>query len=309
MQQFQLRQQQASAQAAAIRNSQAAGNVSQTVQFHPIPLATFSQIPGAIPHSYSSSGRVLTPAEMQTRFNTRLTPLAQAYANMNALGFILVPAANDGAPFDIDSTHRGIPSNPNGFQIRDHLSVEQRRAILERLLVFTTYHGEDAGNTPAATTTTQQQPPTEEEIPVDRKDPPMVEEAIEDDDSDNDGDAVQNHLESGTHQETAHAATQDEPVDFAFPLHEEPEAIEKTCAICLDEFETGEPINDVSKCPHVFHRECLLSWLDRHNVCPCCRRPMVTETDWQSAAGATNTIQEADSENSNRATIQYGGGT
>jgi hypothetical protein len=65
---------------------------------------------------------------------------------------------------------------------------------------------------------------------------------------------------------------------LAFPSHEEPS--ETCCAICLDDFADGEMVNDRQKCPHHFHRACLMSWLDRHSVCPCCRRVMVTESEW-----------------------------
>lgn len=46
-----------------------------------------------------------------------------------------------------------------------------------------------------------------------------------------------------------------------------------TCAICLDEIETGVRIK---RCRHVFHRECIFNWVSNsptHTVacCPECR--------------------------------------
>lgn len=105
---------------------------------------------------------------------------------------------------------------------------------------------------------------------------------------------------------------------YAFPLHEEPETPEKTCAICLDDFGTcipmnvlvcvryriltsqkveGESINDTSRCPHVFHKACLMEWLDKHDMCPCCRCTMITDIEWRRAASegditATNDTEE-----------------
>jgi hypothetical protein len=73
-----------------------------------------------------------------------------------------------------------------------------------------------------------------------------------------------------------------DPLTAAVPAHEEP--IEPNCcAICLDSFIDGEQINQTSECPHFFHKDCLLGWLDQHDVCPCCRRVMVTEQEWKRA--------------------------
>jgi hypothetical protein len=50
----------------------------------------------------------------------------------------------------------------------------------------------------------------------------------------------------------------------------------------------GEIINDNSKCPHVFHKACLIAWLDMHDVCPCCRCTMITDSEWRHAAAHTS---------------------
>ena len=73
-----------------------------------------------------------------------------------------------------------------------------------------------------------------------------------------------------------------EPMSIAIPGHEEP-IDDNTCAICLDQFLDGELINDSTECQHFFHKDCLFGWLDQHDVCPCCRRTMVTEQDWKTA--------------------------
>ena len=73
-----------------------------------------------------------------------------------------------------------------------------------------------------------------------------------------------------------------EPMSIAIPGHEEP-VDDNTCAICLDQFLDGELINDSIECQHFFHKDCLFGWLDQHDVCPCCRRTMVTEQDWKRA--------------------------
>jgi hypothetical protein len=73
-----------------------------------------------------------------------------------------------------------------------------------------------------------------------------------------------------------------DPTSIVIPSHEEPQD-DNTCAICLDAFSDGELISGASECRHYFHKDCLLGWLDQHNVCPCCRRTMVTEQDWKRA--------------------------
>jgi len=57
-------------------------------------------------------------------------------------------------------------------------------------------------------------------------------------------------IEEGNSTEP-HAEQEPGPVQsYAFPLHEEPEEPEKTCAICLDEFGECLLVNAI-----MFHRE------------------------------------------------------
>ncbi|CAN8259495.1 unnamed protein product [Cochlearia groenlandica] len=42
------------------------------------------------------------------------------------------------------------------------------------------------------------------------------------------------------------------------------------CTVCLDGFEIGIEAKEMP-CKHVFHRECLLPWLELHSSCPVCR--------------------------------------
>jgi hypothetical protein len=59
------------------------------------------------------------------------------------------------------------------------------------------------------------------------------------------------------------------------------------CGICLDEFST-EPDATVlhsPTCPHDFHKDCIMDWLQRHGTreCPCCRVAMITEDEvWEA---------------------------
>ncbi|GAB4859691.1 hypothetical protein Ancab_011170 [Ancistrocladus abbreviatus] len=43
------------------------------------------------------------------------------------------------------------------------------------------------------------------------------------------------------------------------------------CAICLSEFEEKERVKVIPSCGHVFHEECIDTWLSSHVTCPLCR--------------------------------------
>lgn len=40
---------------------------------------------------------------------------------------------------------------------------------------------------------------------------------------------------------------------------------EPVCSICLVEYEPTDAVFRSKSCPHMFHRECLFSWLERRN--------------------------------------------
>ncbi|KAK1288528.1 E3 ubiquitin-protein ligase ATL6 [Acorus calamus] len=49
------------------------------------------------------------------------------------------------------------------------------------------------------------------------------------------------------------------------------------CAICINEFEDDETLRLLPKCDHVFHTECIDTWLATHTTCPVCRSNLVPD--------------------------------
>ncbi len=50
-----------------------------------------------------------------------------------------------------------------------------------------------------------------------------------------------------------------------------------SCIICTEGFQIGRKVMRLPLCSHVFHEECALSWLTKHNTCPFCRRELPAE--------------------------------
>lgn len=188
-----------------------------------------------------------------------------AFHQLNSMGLLIVPQDQSGAA-------------ENGH-IRERLSSDERKAVLEEILDFTPYHSK-----------IQQDGEGEVDITMSNESSQYVEEK-------------ESALEEGDIESGESDATTDNDIDtavtprgsIAFPAHEAPEVPETTCAICLDEFEDGDLLNAQGECPHLFHKDCLIMWLERHDVCPICRRQMVTDSQWREAhdhqgeAGASTT--------------------
>ncbi|PWA59897.1 zinc finger, RING/FYVE/PHD-type [Artemisia annua] len=43
------------------------------------------------------------------------------------------------------------------------------------------------------------------------------------------------------------------------------------CSICLADYKAEDVIRLLPKCSHLFHRECIDTWLKVHTSCPVCR--------------------------------------
>jgi len=68
--------------------------------------------------------------------------------------------------------------------------------------------------------------------------------------------------------------------------------VPSACAICLCPYEVGDRVSwsPHEHCPHAFHHDCIVSWLDkkREHLCPCCRQEFCTIES--EAAPAPNTL-------------------
>ncbi|KAJ7519623.1 hypothetical protein O6H91_20G046800 [Diphasiastrum complanatum] len=50
-----------------------------------------------------------------------------------------------------------------------------------------------------------------------------------------------------------------------------PHADATSCSICLSDYKDGELLKMLPDCRHVFHAQCIDSWLRLHATCPMCR--------------------------------------
>jgi len=49
----------------------------------------------------------------------------------------------------------------------------------------------------------------------------------------------------------------------------------ENCPVCTDTFKKGQEARKLP-CKHVFHDDCIIPWLEKHNTCPLCRYKLPT---------------------------------
>ena len=54
-------------------------------------------------------------------------------------------------------------------------------------------------------------------------------------------------------------------------LEEKSTLTEDSCSICFNKFKSCDQVTKLCKCGHIFHSECLFSWLKSKDTCPLCR--------------------------------------
>ncbi|EEF38681.1 RING-H2 finger protein ATL57 [Ricinus communis] len=57
------------------------------------------------------------------------------------------------------------------------------------------------------------------------------------------------------------------------------------CAVCLGEFEEKETVKSIPYCKHMFHLECIETWLKLHVTCPVCRGTQFLEVKSRDGDG------------------------
>ncbi|XWS61422.1 hypothetical protein CRYUN_Cryun07bG0124600 [Craigia yunnanensis] len=54
------------------------------------------------------------------------------------------------------------------------------------------------------------------------------------------------------------------------------DADDPTCIVCMNCIERSHEVRELSSCSHVFHRDCLDSWIDHGNItCPLCKSKLL----------------------------------
>jgi hypothetical protein len=59
---------------------------------------------------------------------------------------------------------------------------------------------------------------------------------------------------------------------------------ERVCSICLTQYQDGCKVMTGTSCRHMFHYDCSVAWLQKHDQCPYCRKDMMTATEMCQAA-------------------------
>ena len=53
---------------------------------------------------------------------------------------------------------------------------------------------------------------------------------------------------------------------------------EKKCSICLLKYKKSDIIKELP-CNHIFHKNCILKWMEKSNVCPICKYDITEEVN------------------------------
>ena len=73
---------------------------------------------------------------------------------------------------------------------------------------------------------------------------------------------------------------------------------DNTCSICRETFSNDDIVRKINSCQHVFHMNCLDTWLETHTTCPICRLDVredsSTSDDTITGVGDTQTNEDVE---------------
>lgn len=76
-----------------------------------------------------------------------------------------------------------------------------------------------------------------------------------------------------------------------YPEQNETSESHIACSICLEEYQAEDEVIIGISCIHMFHKACAIDWLEKQEMCPCCREQMVCD---ERMAEATQAILGAE---------------
>ncbi|KAJ3102098.1 hypothetical protein HDU96_009764 [Phlyctochytrium bullatum] len=82
-------------------------------------------------------------------------------------------------------------------------------------------------------------------------------------------------------------------------------SIGQTCPICVEEF-TEQDFSRETPCKHLYHRECIVSWLKMHNTCPSCRSEFPTDDKEYEKKRKAKLGRFANDEDDDPASLMFG---
>lgn len=77
------------------------------------------------------------------------------------------------------------------------------------------------------------------------------------------------------------AITDTKKVSVQKDNNQEDQCLGIDCSVCLNHFNVGDELawSRKLKCQHVFHSDCLIPWLMKHEECPVCRTKLIDDED------------------------------